>query len=75
MADAESLSAARPATPLYYAGMHCHECGGTNFWVRNTTAECGNSRCGSAYAIFAKSQPHHPLPEAPLPEKENADVR
>lgn len=62
--------APRPATPLYYAGMHCHLCGGTNFWVRNTTAECGNSRCGAAYAIFTASQP-----QAPLPEKETADAR
>lgn len=63
-------TAARPATPIYYAGMHCHQCGGTNFWVRNVTAECGNSRCGAAYAIFAAS---HPQPS--LPEKESADVR
>lgn len=59
-----------PATPLYYAGMHCQQCGGTSFWVRSATAECGNSRCGAAYAIFARSQPAEALPE-----KETANVR
>lgn len=53
----------RPATPVYHAGMHCQQCGGTNFWVRSLTAECGNSRCGAAYAIFAATRPTAPLPE------------
>lgn len=39
----------RPPVPLYQAGMRCHQCGGTNFWVRAHTAECGNSRCAAVY--------------------------
>src|SRR3546814_4268294 len=43
--------APRPATPLYYAGMHCHECGGTNFRSEEHTSEI-QSLMRISYAVF-----------------------
>lgn len=45
---------AGPPLPIgfhYFTGTRCPACGGTNFHVGRTTAECGAARCGHAMLL------------------------
>lgn len=56
----------RPAVPTYYAGMVCHECGGRNFWIKSSSAECG--RCEAIYVI---AQPKEHVTLSAVKEPDN----